>query len=350
MADSLTKIKLKTVQPSHEIDSLAEFFEVDVQTDCDEHVVQLPKKFGSVTVNGVDFYDGYGLLIWSGTLEQDILLKYKPGKRQPLRFLFCLEGELTHFINDRNIQYQLNPLLGSITTSPAKTTESIRLPGGMDIHFCSLVIRREDFLNKVECNLETIPDQLARIFRDTDSDQSFFYEASYSVACAECIKKIYNTSYEGLVRMTYLESKALELLTFQLKQYMDDQKPTKRQVLLRKFDVEKIIEAKDYITSNLRDSPSIKHLAHVVGINENKLKRGFKLIFNQTINQYLRNEKLELAKLLLMEERSVSEVAELVGYQNKSHFSKRFKEKYGVLPKGFVKKTQTQVKEALEEE
>ena len=33
---------------------------------------------------------------------------------------------------------------------------------------------------------------------------------------------------------------------------------------------------------------------------------------------------------------SIRNIAETVGYKNQSHFSKRFQEKYGILPKNFA--------------
>jgi AraC-like DNA-binding protein len=75
------------------------------------------------------------------------------------------------------------------------------------------------------------------------------------------------------------------------------------------------------------------------GTNATKLKKGFKILYNTTINQYLRNERLNRAKILLAEENlSIKEISEEVGYSNKSIFSKRFKEKFGVLPSTFLRR------------
>ena len=341
-----TRIEFNTNQPSEIIRIVSDHFNIDISTDCDEHTVTLPSKLGEVTISGVDFFDGYGLLYLHGTLNRDLYFSFTEDQKHPLRFLFCTEGTVMHFINDQSIQYQLDALKGSITTAPANTEQLFRFPSDMELSITSLVIHREDFIDKVDCNLETLPNQLVRIFRDTEAVDTFFYEGRYSIASSECIKKILGNSYTGLVRMTYLESKALELLTYQLKQYKDDQQPTQRQVLLRKFDVDKIIEAKEILVSDLKNAPNINELARAVGINENKLKKGFKLIFETTINQFLTKERMELAKLLLMEnDRSIQEVADMIGYHSKGHFSHRFKEKFGMLPKDYIKNLKSKIDE-----
>ncbi|MCB0643417.1 MAG: helix-turn-helix transcriptional regulator, partial [Phaeodactylibacter sp.] len=78
-------------------------------------------------------------------------------------------------------------------------------------------------------------------------------------------------------------------------------------------------------------------LSSLVGINRQKLKTGFKSVYGNTIYKALREERLEHASLLLMAGRSVKEAAEEVGYANQGHFASRFKEKYGVLPKDYLK-------------
>ncbi len=339
------KFTLSSTQPSAVVRAIAQQINVEVVEDCDQYRMELPKHIGSGTIAGVDFYEGYGLLTCNAVLKKDMDLHYSKGSNHPLRFIFCLEGSLIHFVSNIAIQYQLNPLLGSITTIPKASSQSFRFMAGTNLKLASLVINRNDFINKVECSIETLPNQLQQVFKDTKARTTFLYEGNYSIASAECIKKIFDSRYSGMVNMTYLESKALELLTFQLKQYLDDQKPSSRQVLLRKYDVDKIIEAKETIINNLRDAPTIKELAKMVGLNQSKLKQGFKHIFDATINQYLRSQRLEAAKLLLMEDsKSIQEVAELVGYQNKSHFARRFKEKYGVLPRDFAKSLKSRLK------
>jgi AraC-like DNA-binding protein len=84
---------------------------------------------------------------------------------------------------------------------------------------------------------------------------------------------------------------------------------------------------------NLREPPTIPELARHVGINVNKLKRGFKSVFNTTINRYTTARRLEWAHRLLQEEAlSVGEVVDRIGYENRSYFARIFRERYGMHP------------------
>lgn len=73
-------------------------------------------------------------------------------------------------------------------------------------------------------------------------------------------------------------------------------------------------------------------LAHKCGLNDFKLKSGFKQLYGNTVFGYLGNLRMEVALRLLKEQKSVRLVAEEIGYKNPQHFTAAFKKKYGVLP------------------
>ncbi len=78
-------------------------------------------------------------------------------------------------------------------------------------------------------------------------------------------------------------------------------------------------------------------LAKEVGTNVNKLQEGFRYMFNLTVNKYVQQVKLEAAKEMLNNsEHNISQIVGLIGLNNRSYFSKIFKEKYGVSPKYFL--------------
>lgn len=106
---------------------------------------------------------------------------------------------------------------------------------------------------------------------------------------------------------------------------------------LKKRDLETLRQARQLLIGNLQDPPTIEGLAREVGLNKNKLQSGFKAMYGTTINRYLRDARLRHAKMLLTEDlKSIGEIAEEVGYSNSSQFSRRFQERYGLLPSHYV--------------
>jgi AraC-like DNA-binding protein len=96
---------------------------------------------------------------------------------------------------------------------------------------------------------------------------------------------------------------------------------------------EKIYEARTYIEDNLTQLFTIRELSRKVAMNECYLKKGFKTLVGKTIHEYQQFLRIEKAKHLLQEEgRSVTDVADTLGYSSISHFSTAFKKATGMKP------------------
>jgi AraC-like DNA-binding protein len=89
----------------------------------------------------------------------------------------------------------------------------------------------------------------------------------------------------------------------------------------------------------LNDPPSLAILARQVGLNECSLKRGFRQAFGTTVFGYLHNYRLEQAKQMLESGTwKVGEAAKIVGYKDLTAFGRAFRQKFGILPRDYLKK------------
>ncbi len=310
------------------------------RTDCLEEILELPKNIGTGKIVGFSFSDGISLLIFNCSLKDDWSLTFENDSPAPLQFNFAVKGSIKHCFHKNRIRYKMNPLQGTITAHSAGSSQIIKFEKDSSILFTTLFIDRREYSNKIACMMEQMPQELKDIFLDEKAERSFFYQSNYSISIATCIQKITEDKNVGLVRSTLLEGKALELFSKQIEQYNADIISPVKGVILRKDDLEKIKQAKEIIISDLVNPPKIEELAKLVGINRQKLKQGFKKVYAMTINNYLRAERMEMASILLMNGKSVREAANEVGYINQSHFAKRFKEKYGILPRDYLKTIQ----------
>lgn len=318
------------------------------RTDCLEEIIELPKNIGTGKIVGFSFSDGISLLIFNCSLKKDWSLIFENDSPAPLQFNFAVKGNVKHCFHKNRIRYKMNPLQGTITAHSAGSVQIITFEKGSNILFTTLFIDRKVYSNKIARVMEQMPQELKEIFLDEKAERSFFYQSNYSISIATCIQKITEDTNTGLVRSILLEAKALELFSKQIKQYNEDLISPTRGVVLRKDDLEKIKHAKEIIIHDLVNPPNIEELAKLVGINRQKLKQGFKKIYAITINNYLREERMEMSSILLMNGRSVRETASEVGYMNQSHFAKRFKEKYGILPKDYLKTIQLRTVDSFE--
>jgi AraC-like DNA-binding protein len=74
-------------------------------------------------------------------------------------------------------------------------------------------------------------------------------------------------------------------------------------------------------------------LARASGVSLRTLQRHFRAHFNCTVTDWLRNLRLERARNELRTGESVKQVAFDLGYKQPSHFTRDFKDRFGVPPR-----------------
>ena len=86
------------------------------------------------------------------------------------------------------------------------------------------------------------------------------------------------------------------------------------------------------------DQFGIQQLCKEIGMSRAQLYRKFKSLTDKTVNEYLISFRLFKAKEMLMNsDLNVSEVAYEVGFKNLSHFSRTFRETFGMNPSNIKK-------------
>jgi AraC family transcriptional activator of pyochelin receptor len=144
------------------------------------------------------------------------------------------------------------------------------------------------------------------------------------------IQSILQCDYTGTLKRMYLDSKVPELLLLSLKNISGNSEIF---IKLNTIDIKKLYVAREYILTHLENPCSIRQLAHEVGLNDFKLKNGFKQLFNNTVFGIAHDERLQKARILLLETTStVLEISVQIGYKNLSNFTAAFKNKFGYPP------------------
>lgn len=92
-------------------------------------------------------------------------------------------------------------------------------------------------------------------------------------------------------------------------------------------------------------------IAAEVGISRVHLYRKLKELTNQSTRDFIRNIRLKQAEILLKSEKnySMSEIAQLVGFNNTTYFSNAFKELYGVSPSKYTERCKEKEEEKKDE-
>jgi AraC family transcriptional activator of pyochelin receptor len=154
-------------------------------------------------------------------------------------------------------------------------------------------------------------------------------------AMHNCIYAITHYVDSDQTKLQYLYVRAIELVLMQQESYLRSSSP-KPVYVKTEYDKERIVFARDYLLTHMDAPPTLPKLAAIAGINEFKLKKGFRELFNNSVFGYLANVRLEMARTALQQkQKSVTQIAFELGYASLQHFSAAFKKKFGVAPARF---------------
>ncbi|MEH6680236.1 MAG: AraC family transcriptional regulator [Sediminicola sp.] len=138
----------------------------------------------------------------------------------------------------------------------------------------------------------------------------------------------------GELMLHLLEKYPNEILSFQIKnqkEYAD-------------FEIRKAVQL------NITNNFTLEELAFLCHTSISTFKRKFIKLYNETPRQYFLQQKMEMAKSLLLQNENPSEVFYKVGYENHSSFSQSFKQVYGISPKQFQQKNLTVSQQLLNDQ
>ena len=330
-------ITLNSSSFSDVMHDLAKGLSADLRQHNEEATIELPAAVGQGTIRAVRFHSGLSLLRLRMQLEESLILHTVQTDYHPLRLLLCEAGSLTHSVDARHIQYRMVATDCSLAACSGHVDQIFHLPAHQALSLYIIEIDRQHYAQRIRQANGEVHSRIKEVFADTEAQSPFLYHSYYSHAIALVLTQLdRGQQYQGMMKDTFLEAKVLELLSFTIHQFSTDQQDDPDRITLREADVNQLLEARKHIASNYIDPPSLQELAWQVGINEYKLKKGYKQLFHSTIYEHVREERMNEAKKLITDGRwDISEVVRMVGYSNTSHFSARFREMFGLSPKKF---------------
>lgn len=260
-------------------------------------------------------------------LEDDVTIAGK-GETSLLELHFNLSNQKIGFISPGNSKEFTPSMSGNITYLTAEdnhakidfrknieyNTFDIHLPLSLLTKYAGESSVMDNFLNAIEHNI---------------SSALALEEIKVTAKIYAVMQDINSCVYKGLTRKIYIESKIYELIAL-----CHHHLETETEIhSLSRNDIEKIHFAAQLIRENIDNPFTILELSRQVGINQTKLKDGFKMIFGETVFGYLQEIRMTKAKnYLLNTALPIQEISVLSGYQSVSNFSIAFKRIFGYSP------------------
>jgi AraC-like DNA-binding protein len=326
------------------IRDLAEAMGTTFDQCCDNFYLNVPSQYGKGTIEGINFKDGLGFIHYRCFFNKEVKIHFTLNKVHPLKFLFCYDGMARHKFEKEKELHTIDKHQNAIVASQKHSGHVLYFEGGKQINLFSLEVIRSEFANRLDCDIANLDSRTEKLFRDIEAKKLFYYNGFYSLKIASLINEIVNCEDSHFLYTLFLEGKSYQFLAEQIKIFQQDQDGSRNHILFGKYELEQLSKAAGFIEENINLSHTVKSLSKQFGLNPNKLQRGFKTLFNKTINSYVQQQRVKKAAELLTDDHmNIAEVADKVGIRSKSYFTKSFKKEFGLTPKEFQKKRGNQL-------
>lgn len=297
---------------------------IDSKQYMRDHVVyNISEKFGRGTIKSYDVMSGVELTYNDFEIYKPLSEKFKISV-ESLEINYCLEGCLESELPNSKIVYMGG---GDISIFGYRT--GVVLADFTTKHYKGLTVML--YLNEATKSIGNMLGvselEIKKMINSSfNSDTCIVNHGNQSLD--HIFKELY--ALPDKFKDKFIRIKVVELLLYILSN--SDYK-TKEKTYFPKSIVDKIKDARRILVTNIDSHITIKQLSYMVGINATDLQKGFKEIYQSSIYAYVKSYRMKKSKeLLIKEDLSISDVANLVGYINNSKFSKAFKTEFGMTP------------------
>jgi AraC-like DNA-binding protein len=261
---------------------------------------------------------------YKADLQEDLCIQYNEEQMlQSMNICFSFQGDVDLQLKQSNFSATLAPFQHHCLFAP-ETEYDIRIK--KNTQGFHLAVDLEYYMSLL-CEHDAGTARLKE--RIGNRERVWMGTGKTNAAMKQALSDIFCNPLTGKLRSMLVEAKVLEIIALQLSQFAEG-KPA---CPITKADVETFHALKEFLNENFAAELSLKSLSRTFGLNEFKLKKGFRELFQTTIFEYIHDLKMAHAHNLLLDSHMyVNEVATQIGYKNPNHFSTAFKRKFGISP------------------
>lgn len=305
-----------------------------------EYILDINNDKAKGNVRFITFDWGVSLLEYDLTFKDEVTLIMDASQYNPIHFAYCLEGYCGHkfgYQSDEEIRI-LEQYQSVIISSRDGGYNYGYFPKDLKLRINVIQISRKPFVRKRLNHGEELNKQLYNVFMDTDHENVFSYFGTYNLKLADKIDALSKVKGKGMIRIMQIQGLVYQILSIHMLQHNREQnnKPLPTSLLKRELRLVRNYAKK--IEKDISKLYTLESISLETGLTQAKLQEGFKLLYSQTVTEFIRNARLEVARdMLSATELSISEVVYSIGFSSRSYFSKIFKDKYGISPSEFKK-------------
>lgn len=139
------------------------------------------------------------------------------------------------------------------------------------------------------------------------------------------IKEIISYYRKGFMQKLFVEAKIIKLLILIFEQFNENKDH------IDEYQTPVVI--KNFIDENFHRNLKIEEISKILGMNETKIRKEFKIHYHLTVSDYISELRmLKAKKMIINNDLMIKEIAIDCGYEYVQNFTRAFKKKFGVSP------------------
>ncbi|MDX1363432.1 MAG: AraC family transcriptional regulator [Arenibacter latericius] len=301
-----------------------------------EYNLVLDNDVVSGVITGVCFKSRICFMEYDVTFKENTLITSHAPIKNPIHFMYCAKGSLTHSFGNETEKHILNQFqTGIFSSDPSKDTV-LYFKKDEQVRISNIMVATNQEASSDE-NIDQLRDKLLKTFKPQNGATTFAYTGSYNLKIAEQMEQLAAISQKGIVRHLLIQGTVHLMLAMEIQQHKEDRTNAKHNFgSLSKEEMDDIRELSAFIKNYPEIQYNLKYLSSKSGLSPAKLQEGFKLLHNRTVTDYIRNVRVETAEhMIKTTDLNISEIVYSVGLTSRSYFSKIFKERYNCSPKHY---------------
>jgi len=303
-------------------------------TNCQEGKLSSQTDFGKFNCS-VETYDKFAILKRSFQTDGESLHIPFSSQEPGVQMIFSLDGY--SFFNNQLDPYKIRPSSHCINYFGSYSCVNL-LDEHSRQHDISFSLKKSFYADLLAQHLTSTDDGLPSMIAHEKEFNTMNQHIAADAAVIGILKNILECPFEGEMKLAYIKEHVRALFTLQLFHFnqvvsgvsidTDDRITTR--------DREVLHAVKDYIDQNFLDPNSLESLSRNFGLNEFKLKLGFKTLFETSPIRYLLRKRLTYALSLLQDtDKTIKEISHEIGYAHAANFTTAFVRAFGNSPQSF---------------
>ncbi|WP_299894196.1 helix-turn-helix domain-containing protein [uncultured Aquimarina sp.] len=335
----MQRIEIRSIDGAEILQQLNEFLDGNIVEQWGEYILEFDNRFGKGSIRSIAFDWGITLVDYNVNFTEDTKIIFSVGNASPIEFIFISEGSLEYQNSSREGSYSFERYQNIIISSEKLSKETYIFPNNTSVKVNFIYVLPGKFIKKRNNNLTYLSKGLLSLFNQEENVLPYKHFGNYNLKIADQIKQLQESYDHGIVRTLSIEGQLNLIMAMQMLEHYNYENNLGLPESLSRYDIKRIHKLSGYIMDNISEPLSVSALATRAGMSPKKLQLGFKVLYSKSVNEYIRQLKLEISRDYIKNTNdSISEIVYKIGLKSRSYFSKIFFERYGILPTEYRKK------------